>query len=508
MTRDCDRSQRALLCFCQAIRSAHEVHVLFLQAAAAVHELTGGKHISLLPAPDGLVAHPGLAVEFADSPLCAELPAEDSKAPAVAWVLEHRQPKTVPRLERTNYPAGEQRLWDQGYQALLYLPLICLGKPIGALRIAVRREDNPIHQTLAVLEVVCTLLAVALDDLTANARAAELQRVQRENVYLRDEIKTDRDLRLLTGESRAMKAVRLAIQQVARTDSTVLILGETGTGKELVARAIHQLSARREHLLVAVNCAALAPGVIASELFGHEQGAFTGATKRRLGRFELAHRGTVFLDEIGELPPEMQVILLRVLQERAIERVGGHEPIAVDVRVLAATHQDLTATLNEGRFRADLFYRLNVFPIRVPPLRERREDIPDLVRHFLHRFGRRLNRPVAQVSPAALRALTEYHWPGNVRELENLVERAMIVATGDTLEVDPNWLRPEPPAVAVNGDQPGLANLERRAILEALERCHGKIYGPGGAAAALGLKPTTLYGKMRKHRIVKGATAE
>jgi formate hydrogenlyase transcriptional activator len=508
MTLDWDRRQRALLCFCQAIRSAQDVRALFLQAAQAVHELTGCNQVSLLLAPDGLVARPGLAVEFADPRLCTELPAEDCKAPAVSWVLEHRELQTVPRLEQANYPVGEQRLWDQGYQALLYLPLVCLDKPIGALRIAVRREDGPIHRALSVLEVVCTLLALALEDFTANARAAELQRVQSENAYLRDEIKTDRDLRLLTGESRAMKAVRLAIQQVARTDSTVLILGETGTGKELVARAIHQLSGRREHLLVAVNCAALARGVIASELFGHEQGAFTGATKRRLGRFELAHRGTVFLDEVGELPPEMQVILLRVLQERAIERVGGHEPIAVDVRVLAATHQDLSAALHEGQFRADLFYRLNVFPIRVPPLRERREDIPDLVRHFLHRFGRRLNRPVAQVSPAALRLLTEYPWPGNVRELENLMERAMIVATGETLEVEPNWLRPEPAGLAADGDQPGLAELERRAILAALERCHGKIYGPGGAAAALGLKPTTLYGKMRKHHIVKGAAAE
>jgi formate hydrogenlyase transcriptional activator len=508
MTTDWDQSQRPLLLLCQALRSAQDVRALLLHAAEAVRELTGCDHISLLPAPDGPLARPGQAVEFAESPRCSELSAEDSRVPAVAWVLEHRELMTVPRPEQANGPAGEQRLWEQGYQALLYLPLVCLDKPVGALRIAVRREALPIHHALSVLEVVCTLLALALDDLTASARVADLQRFQRENVYLRDELKSDRDLRLLTGESRAMKAVRLAIQQVARTDSTVLILGETGTGKELVARAIHQLSPRREHLLVAVNCAALAPGLIASELFGHEQGAFTGATRRRLGRFELAHRGTVFLDEVGELPLDTQVILLRVLQERAVERVGGHEPIAVDVRVLAATHQDLSSALNAGRFRADLFYRLNVFPIRVPPLRERREDIPDLVRHFLHRFGRRLNRPVTQVSPAALRLLTEYHWPGNVRELENLVERALIVATGETLEVDPSWLRPEPAGAAANGEPPGLAELERRAILEALRRCRGKIYGPGGAAAALGLKPTTLYGKMRKHRIVKGATAE
>ncbi len=297
-----------------------------------------------------------------------------------------------------------------------------------------------------------------------------------------------------------MRAVRAAIQKVAATDSTVLILGETGTGKELVARAIHQLSPRRERLLAAVNCAALAPGVIASELFGHEQGAFTGALRRRVGRFELAHQGTIFLDEVGELPPEMQVMLLRVLQERAIERVGGAGPVAVDVRVIAATHRDLTAAMSQGRFRADLFFRLNVFPIHVPPLRERRDDIPDLVRHFLHHFSRRMGKHVSQVRPAALTLLAEYDWPGNVRELENIVERAMIVAASDTLEVDPSWLKSATTAAACEG-RPGLAEVERRAIVDALARCRGKVYGAGGAAAVLGLKPTTLYGKMRKHKI-------
>ncbi|HEY7330436.1 MAG TPA: sigma-54 dependent transcriptional regulator [Gemmataceae bacterium] len=334
------------------------------------------------------------------------------------------------------------------------------------------------------------------------ARVAELERFQRERTYLRDESRIERDLRPLTGESTAMKAVRLAIQQVAPTDSTVLILGETGTGKELVARAIHQLSPRREHLLVAVNCAALAPGVIASELFGHEAGAFTGATRRRFGRFELAHQGTIFLDEVGELPAEMQVMLLRVLQERVLDRVGGTGPIAVDVRVIAATHQDLTAAMHEGRFRPDLYFRLNVFPIHVPPLRQRREDIPDLVHHFLRHFGRRLNKSIERVDPTALRLLTEYHWPGNVRELENLIERAIIVSSGDTLLIDPHWLEPARVANAEQKLSPSsLADIERRAILDALHRSQGRIYGVNGAAAALGLKPTTLYGKMRRHRI-------
>jgi formate hydrogenlyase transcriptional activator len=393
---------------------------------------------------------------------------------------------------------------EQGYESLVLLPLTCCDSVLGVLELAGREHDLFDPWDVQDFEEVGGLLGLALDNLAVRARLADLQRFQRESAYLRDEIKAERDLRLLTGESPAMKAVRLAIQQVARTDSTVLVLGETGTGKELVARAIHQLSPRRDHLLVTVNCAALAPGVIASELFGHEPGAFTGATRRRLGRFELAHQGTIFLDEIGELSPEVQVLLLRVLQERVIERVGGSDPIAVDARVIAATHQDLTAALEQGSFRHDLFFRLNVFPIHVPPLRQRREDIPDLVRYFLHHLGRRLSKPVARASPAAMQLLTEYHWPGNVRELENIMERALIVTAGDTLEIDPNWLRPVPAADRkAEAGSPGLADVERRTILEALARCRGKIYGPGGAAAVLGLKPTTLYGKMRKHGIAR-----
>jgi formate hydrogenlyase transcriptional activator len=327
------------------------------------------------------------------------------------------------------------------------------------------------------------------------ARVGELGRYQRETAFLRDEAKIDRDLRLLTGESQAMKTVRQAIQQVARTDSTVLIVGETGTGKELIARAIHQLSPRRDRLLVAVNCAALAPTLVASELFGHEPGAFTGATRRRSGRFELAHQGTIFLDEVGELPSDTQVMLLRVLQDRVIERVGGNEPVAVDVRVVAATHRDLTTAMAQAQFRPDLFFRLNVFPIHVPPLRERREDIADLARHFLLHFSRRMNKAVTRLTPATLNLLTGYHWPGNVRELENIIERAMIVTTGDALQVEPRWLQPAPEDGGIGGTRTVLADLERRAI--------GKIYGPDGAADALGVKPTTLYGKMRKHHIPK-----
>jgi formate hydrogenlyase transcriptional activator len=337
------------------------------------------------------------------------------------------------------------------------------------------------------------------------ARVADLEPFRREATYRRDEARIDRDLRPLTGDGRAMTAVRSAIRQVAPADSTVLILGETGTGKELVARAVHQLSPRRDHPFVAVSCAALALGVIASELFGHEPGAFTGATRRRVGRFELAHRGTILLDEVGELPPETQVLLLRVLQERIVERVGGGDPVPVDVRVVAATHRDLAAEAGRGRFREDLFFRLNVFPILVPALRQRREDIPDLVRHFLHHFGRRLGKPGMDVDAAAMRLLTEYQWPGNVRELENLVERALLISDGDTLRVDPGWLTS---IKSVGTTDLRLAEVERRAIVDALARSHGRVYGAGGAATVLGLKPTTLYGKMRKLGIPKHPSAD
>lgn len=324
--------------------------------------------------------------------------------------------------------------------------------------------------------------------------------LEQENVYLKDEIKAEQIFTGLIGDSSVLQQVRRAILQVAKTDSTVLILGETGTGKELIARAIHKISLRRQKLLVKVNCAALAPGVIASELFGHEAGAFTGASKRRLGRFEVAHLGSIFLDEVGELSPEIQVLLLRVLQERLIERVGGNEPIAVDVRVITATHRDLQAAIEKGSFRSDLYYRLNVFPIQVPPLRERRNDIPALVEHFVRHFARRLNRQIADVAPSTMQLLRKYHWPGNIRELENILERAIIVASGERLQVDPTWLS-SPVAPLQSVASSSLADLERNAVLEALKKCDGKIYGSSGAAQVLGLKPSTFYGKMRKYHI-------
>ena len=309
------------------------------------------------------------------------------------------------------------------------------------------------------------------------------------------------ETRLLIGTSPGLEAVRRAVGQVAPTDATALILGETGTGKELVARSIHDQSPRCGRAFVPVSCVALAPGLITSELFGHEVGAFTGAGRRRVGRFEQAHGGTLFLDEIGEMPPDAQALLLRVLQERVIERVGG-DAVPVDVRIVAATNRDLTAEVKTGRFRADLFYRLSVFPLTVPPLRDRRADIPELVTHFVRTSAARHDRSVSRVLPATLRALTTHDWPGNVRELQNMIERAVIVSAGDVLVFDPAWLVGASAAETAKT----WAAQERQRILDALRAAGGRVYGPGGAAHRLGLNPTTLYGKMRKHGISKTGT--
>jgi formate hydrogenlyase transcriptional activator len=303
---------------------------------------------------------------------------------------------------------------------------------------------------------------------------------------------------MMIGTSPALNAVRRAVAQVAPTDATVLVLGETGTGKELVTRAVHEQSQRRPRAFVPVSCVALAPGLITSELFGHEAGAFTGAGKRRAGRFEQAHGGTLFLDEVGEMPPEAQALLLRVLQERVIERVGG-DAVPVDVRIVAATNRDLANEVKIGHFRADLFYRLNVFPVTLPPLRDRREDIPALVEHFMRQSAARHGRTVSKVRSSTLRALAAHDWPGNVRELQNVVERGVIVSEGDDLAFDPAWLVGASAAETART----WAAQERQRILDALRAADGRVYGPGGAAHRLGLNPTTLYGKMKKHGVRK-----
>jgi DNA-binding NtrC family response regulator len=302
-----------------------------------------------------------------------------------------------------------------------------------------------------------------------------------------------------------LSGVRAQMAQVARTDSTVLLQGETGTGKELAARAIHAASARRERPFVAVNCAALPRELVESELFGHEKGAFTGATQQRRGRFELADGGTLLLDEVGELPPEAQAKLLRVLQERSFERVGGSQTLRVDVRVIAATNRELKAHVDAGKFRADLYYRLNVFPLVLPPLRERREDIPALVQHLAEKAARRLGRSLEAVSPAFLERAAKHDWPGNVRELENVIERALIMSGGSLLDGSDVFSATQPPKSAHLVTEQTLEAMERAYILRVLEGASWQVEGERGAARILGLNPSTLRGRMRKLGIKKAS---
>jgi formate hydrogenlyase transcriptional activator len=332
------------------------------------------------------------------------------------------------------------------------------------------------------------------------------ERTRNENMALREQIDRDSMFEDIVGSSEALRKILRQVAKVATCDSTVLILGETGTGKELIARAIHRRSKRAQRAFIAVNCAAIPPSLIASELFGYEKGAFTGATQRRLGRFESASGGTIFLDEVGDLPQEIQIALLRVLQEREIERVGNNIPISVDVRVLAATHRDLDALVAEGKFREDLLYRLNVVPIEMPSLRERAADLPLLVEYFIARFGKNAGKKFRAIDDRTLKLFHAYGWPGNVRELQNVIERAVILSDGDILSVDETWLKRQPPrmtaspAVALSGI---LHRQEKEMIEAALSESRGLISGPTGAAAKLGLPTKTLDSKIKRLGINK-----
>jgi len=328
--------------------------------------------------------------------------------------------------------------------------------------------------------------------------------LHKENLALKEEIDQASMFEEIVGASDAIKRVLAVLCKVAPTDSTVLITGETGTGKELAARAIHKRSRRARNAFVAVNCAAIPPSLIASELFGHEKGAFTGATQRRLGRFEVADGGTIFLDEVGDLPAETQIALLRVLQERELERVGGTHPVPIDVRVIAATNCDLQAAVDAGSFRRDLFYRLNVFPIRMPSLHERVEDIPLLVAYLAQRYAGKMGKKINAIDKRTLELFQTYHWPGNVRELQNVVERAVILCEGATLAVDENWLprtspRPAPSGVALAS----LADQEKEMIENALTQSRGRVSGPLGAAARLGIPRSTLESRIKSLNINK-----
>jgi formate hydrogenlyase transcriptional activator len=425
------------------------------------------------------------------------------------------------RVLRTGQPLnlGAEDLTDEvaalaeGTKALCHLPLPGRDRVLGVLSLG-RRDNQPFSQDeFEFLGQVAKQVGIAVENALAYGQIAELRdQLAEEKLYLEDEIRTELSFDEIVGHSDVLCRVLKEIETVAPTDSTVLIYGETGTGKELIARAVHNLSARKSGAFVKLNCAAIPTGLLESEMFGHERGAFTGAISQRVGRFELANRGTIFLDEIGEIPLELQPKLLRVLQEREFERLGSSRTMQSDARLIAATNRDLDQLVAEGKFRSDLYYRLNVFPVRVPALRERPEDIPLLVRHFVQQFSRRMTKTIDAIPAETMSALTRYSWPGNIRELQNVIERAVILTSGPVLRVNTDDLRgssqPAVPASEPNGRAaaaPSRQNLrgaleesERQQILAALEASSWVVAGAEGAAARLGLKRSTLQSRMQK----------
>ena len=434
---------------------------------------------------------------------------------SVGWVYDHQQSRVCGNLQDFQEFANERRLAAEGIQSICVLPMALQGKCIGTLSFVSREKDRYSKQDALFLQEVANQVVLAIQNMQSYDEIASLKgRLEKENIYLREELRAEHNFEEIVGSSPPLLKVLRDVEQVAPTDSTVLIYGETGTGKELVARAIHNRSTRNSRALVNVNCSAISAGLVESELFGHVKGAFTGALDRRIGRFELANGGTIFLDEIGELNLETQVKLLRVLQEREFEPVGSSRTLRVDVRVIAATNRNLREAVDAGRFRADLFYRLNVFPIEVPPLRERRSDIPKLVAFSLSRLSKRLGKKIEGVSRESMENLLSYSWPGNIRELQNVIERAVIVSSEPIVRLDRDLIPVTGAKAAENHGAAGpqshpnnlesaaqlltLCEVERNHILAALHKAGGKIEGANGAAKILDLHPNTL-----RHRIQK-----
>jgi formate hydrogenlyase transcriptional activator len=403
-------------------------------------------------------------------------------------------------------PASDSVWKRSGLKSGVRVPLISHDRVLGILGVGRLSEDSFTQEDLDLLTAVGEQVAIAVENALAYQKIDALKnKLQEEKLYLQEEIRSEYNFEEIIGTSQALKRALGDVQTVAPTDSTVLIFGETGTGKELIARALHNLSGRREHPLVKVNCAAIPTGLLESEMFGHERGAFTGAIDQRKGRFELAHRGTIFLDEVEEIPLELQPKLLRVLQEHEFERLGSGKTIRVDVRVLAATNADLAQMVAEKKFRSDLYYRLNVFPITLPPLRERAEDISLLVHFFAQKFAQQMKKPIKTIPTETITRLTSYGWPGNIRELQNLIERAVILSRGSALEVPLTELKRPGNGDLVNQLQGPtmLEEVEREHILKVLRETGWVIGGPAGAATRLGLNRTTLNNRMRKLGITR-----
>jgi formate hydrogenlyase transcriptional activator len=448
-----------------------------------------------------IATYAGPYERFDYTPIGRVLKLDDS--PAGQALVRHTA-VVRPDLALERNTASEERAYGHGFRSMCALPLIVQGRGIGAITLGSLTPLQYAPSDADFLMGVARQIALAVDNMTAHEETEKLKaRFEAETVYLQEEIKTEHNFEEIIGRSPALRAVLRKIEQVAPTDATVLIRGETGTGKELLARAVHDRSKRNNRPLVKVNCGSIPSGLVESELFGHEKGAFTGATQRRIGRFELAHGGTIFLDEVTELPLDTQVKLLRVLQEGEFERVGSSQTMRVDARVIAATNRDLQEVVGNGSFRADLFYRLNVFPLEVPPLRQRADDIPLLVSFFLSRIGTKLGKDLRGVSQEFMERLTQYHWPGNIRELHNVIERAAVLATGPVVQVDLSLLRAEPVQAARTIDT--LENVERNHILRALADTKWVVHGRRGAAEILGLNPSTLRSRMEKLGIKRQA---
>ena len=491
-----------LLRFSAILASVTEEEELFAMISECVRSATAADFASLALYDDGVR---GLRVHVLNSALEGEFPEVEEMMPASDLGYErtflHGEFRILNRddLLATNAPSL-RRLRERGVQSLCLIPLVSNRGVLGTLNLASRKE-NAFAAEVKLLEHVAAQVAIALENALARREIVRLnERLRQEKLYLRDEIHASHNFDEIIGDSPALKRVLRNVQTVAPNDATVLILGETGTGKELIARAIHRLSGRADGSFIKLNCAAIPTGLLESELFGHEKGAFTGAITQKIGRLELADKGTLFLDEVGEIPLELQPKLLRVLQDQEFERLGGTRTIKVDIRLIAATNRDLAARVAQHEFRSDLYYRLHVFPIRVPTLRERSRDISLLVRYFVQKFSKRLNKRIETIPAEAMRALETWQWPGNVRELENFIERSVILSEGSSLNV--------PLAELNSGNETGrhgatLEDMEREQILRVLRETGGVIAGVHGAAARLGMKRTTLQSRIQRLGITR-----
>ena len=494
------RAEEALLLQVTNVLIANlDIRQLLTAIAAGIHQVMPNEYaaVALYDPELGKLRLQTLTAPFRNETALSEalLPIEGSPA-AVAFTA--REPLVLNDLSVSRFPPEVMQPWrSAGAKSACWLPLINRSRVLGTLILASREAGAFTQENVRLLMQVAAQVAVALDNAMAYRHVVKLKdRLAEERSYLEEELRTEYNFEEIVGESAALKRVLKQVETVAPTDATVLIQGETGTGKELIARAIHRLSARRERTFVRLNCAAIPTGLLESELFGHEKGAFTGAIAQKIGRLELSHQGTLFLDEVGDIPLEVQPKLLRTLQGKEFERLGSSRTILVDVRLIAATNRNLAKMVEDRQFRSDLYYRLKVFPITVPSLRERPEDIPLLVWYFVQKYAQRMNKKIGTISPETMKALSDWHWPGNVRELESLIERAVIVSQGGGLRVPLAELKAVPEAEL--GGKATLEAVEREHILRILRETGGVISGPHGAAARLGLPRTTLNAKLRK----------